>query len=141
MRERREDIVPLARTFLGQEGKPELVFTAAAKSALERHPWPGNVRELANAVKHGVALASANVVDVEHLPEELTQFGGATALAVSPSTASAPSAASVALPSLAEVERQHVLRVLEACGGSQMDAARVLKIGRSTLWRKMRQYD
>jgi two-component system response regulator HydG len=134
LRERLDDVIPLARTFLAQEGKPGLLFTAAVKTALEQHAWPGNVRELANAIKHGVALAQGDVIDLEHLPEELTSAR---------SSRSAPQAAATThdLRSLAEVEREHVLRVLEACGGSQMEAARVLRIGRSTLWRKMRKYD
>ncbi|CAN5684982.1 N/A [soil metagenome] len=131
LRERAEDILPLARIFLAHEGKPELVFTAEAKKLLARHPWPGNVRELASAVKHGIALSQGGVIDVEHLPEELVSprpHGGA-----------APRTATADLRSLAEVEREHVLRVVEACGGSQVEAARHLGIGRSTLWRKLRR--
>lgn len=131
LRERADDVVPLARLFLAQEGRPDLLFTAAAKRALERHAWPGNVRELANVVKHGAALASGPAIDLEHLPEEL-----ATAR---PEAAGAR--AESELRTLAEIEREYVLRVLEACGGSQVEAARVLGIGRSTLWRKMRSYD
>lgn len=132
LRERIEDVIPLARMFLAQEGRPGLLFTAAVKTALERHGWRGNVRELGNVVKHGVALAHGDVVDLEHLPEEF---------AVTRPTPRTPSASpSPSLSSLAEVEREHVMRVLEACGGSQIEAARVLGIGRSTLWRKMRAY-
>ena len=100
-------------------------FTRAAEQRLERHAWPGNVRELRNAVQHGAALARGPYVDVEDLPEDLGV---------------APAAAGEALRSLADVEREHVLRVLDACGGSQADAARVLGIGRNTLWRKLRGY-
>ncbi|MBN9160476.1 MAG: sigma-54-dependent Fis family transcriptional regulator, partial [Myxococcales bacterium] len=72
LRERPEDVIPLARHFLTQEGRPELRLEAEAKKALEQHAWPGNVRELANVVKHGVALARGTAIDLEHLPEELT---------------------------------------------------------------------
>jgi transcriptional regulator of acetoin/glycerol metabolism len=76
-------------------------------------------------VKHGAVLAGGVDVDVEHLPEEIL---------------SVPVAAPRALGTLAEVERQHVLRALEACGGNQVEAARALGIGRTTLWRKLRAF-
>ncbi len=131
LRERVEDVMPLARAFVEQEGRPELRFTAPARRLLESYAWPGNVRELANAVKHGVALAPGAAIDVEHLPEELQ----------SRTPASRPTAGhgDVMVP-LAEIEREHVLRVLEACGGSQTQAAQVLGIGRNTLWRKLHRY-
>lgn len=131
LRDRPEDVLPLARTFLAHEGKGEVVFTAEAKKVLARHAWPGNVRELSSAVKHGIALSRDGVIDVEHLPEELVT---PRARSTSP-----PRATTTDLRSLAEVEREHVLRVVEACGGSQMEAARHLGIGRSTLWRKLRR--
>jgi two-component system response regulator HydG len=137
LRQRPEDVVPLARMFVAQEGRPGLLFTAAAKRALERYPWPGNVRELASAVKHGAALATANVIDLEHLPEEVA----ASPSLSTPLARSKTGAARASLRSLAEVEREHVLGVLEACGGSQLEAARVLGFGRTTLWRKLRRYD
>jgi DNA-binding NtrC family response regulator len=127
LRERGGDVVPLARMFLGQERDAPARFTSAAEKALEAYFWPGNVRELANAVKHGAVLAGAEAVDVAHLPEEVVSAkpeGGSTG----------------PLRTLAEVEREHVLRVLEACGGRQIDAARVLGVGRTTLWRKLRDY-
>ena len=86
--------------------------------------WPGNIRELSNAVRHGAALAPEPVVEAEHLPEEVRS----------------PRAAPVRLRSLAEVEREHVLSVLDACGGNQAEAARVLGLGRNTLWRKLRAW-
>ncbi len=131
LRERVEDILPLARAFVEQEGRPELRFTAAARRLLDGHAWPGNVRELANAVKHGIALARGETIDVEDLPEELR----------SPPPARPARAGSdgVMVP-LAEVEREHVLRVLQACKGSQTQAALALGIGRNTLWRKLQRY-
>jgi two-component system response regulator HydG len=125
LRERREDIVPLAEQFLAEVAPSLRGFTQAAEHALEQHAWPGNVRELRNAVQHGAALAVGSRVDLVDLPEDL---GAAPTAAVSPQR------------SLADVEREHVLRVLDACGGVQSDAARVLGIGRNTLWRKIRSY-
>lgn len=130
LRERRADILPLAERFVLDEGR-HARFSPAAARALEAYAWPGNVRELSNAVKHGLALTDGMVIDVEHLPEDvLSDRGAPTRQAREPS-----------LRSLAEVEREHVLHVLEACGGSHVEAARVLGIGRTTLWRKLRSYE
>jgi DNA-binding NtrC family response regulator len=123
LRERRDDILPLALRFLGEEKTPARAFSAAARKRLLAYPWPGNVRELQNVVKHGAALAAGDEVRDEDLPDELTR-----ARPASPGP----------LTTLAEAEREHILRVLDACGGSQADAARVLAIGRNTLWRKLR---
>jgi len=130
LRDRVEDILPLARMML-QEESSALAFSAEAAAALELYRWPGNVRELGNAIKHGMALARHGTIGVEHLPEEL--------LAGTP-TPAPPSTPTFDPQTLADVERTHVLRVLEACGGSQVEAARVLRIGRNTLWRKLRTY-
>jgi two-component system response regulator HydG len=125
LRERREDVLPLARLLLASERRPGKGFSPAAEKLLLGHDWPGNVRELGNAVKHGAALARGGWVEPEHLPEGL---------------GSPPRRRAVAreLRPLAEVERDHVRRVLELCGGNQVEAARVLQIGRSTLWRMLR---
>ncbi|MHB8874751.1 MAG: sigma-54 interaction domain-containing protein [Myxococcaceae bacterium] len=127
LRERKEDIVPLARMFLAQEDHPTGKLTPAARKALEGFRWPGNVRELANAMKHGAALSRGADVDEAHLPEDL--------LSPRPQHFSEGP-----LRPLADIEREHVIRVLEACGGRQIDAARVLGIGRTTLWRKLRAF-
>jgi DNA-binding NtrC family response regulator len=128
LRERLEDIPVLAGMFLEQE-QPGSRFSPRAQAALLKYPWPGNVRELQNAVKHGAVLAQGQLVDLEHLPEELSQ----PVLFREPETDGA-------LLTLEEAERRHILRVLEACGGQQLDAARVLGIGRTTLWRKLKTY-
>jgi DNA-binding NtrC family response regulator len=130
LRERRQDIAPLVKMLLEEERRGDLRLTPAAVRLLESHPWPGNVRELQNAIKHGVALAEDGIIDVAHLPEDIT--------APRPSPMSAADTAS---RPLADVEREHVLHVLQACGGSHVEAARVLGIGRNTLWRKLRRYD
>ena len=82
-------------------------------------------------MKHGIALAPGGVVRSEDLPED--------SLRRAPVTASSP-AVCPDLRSLVDVERDHILQVLAACEGSQAEAARVLGIGRNTLWRKLRHY-
>ncbi len=128
LRERPEDIPVLAGMFLEQE-RAGARFVPRALAALVKYPWPGNVRELQNAVKHGAVLSRGDAVDLEHLPEELMQ----------PMVMPAPEDDG-SLLTLAEAERRHILRVLEACGGQQLDAARVLGIGRTTLWRKLKTF-
>jgi DNA-binding NtrC family response regulator len=125
LRERREDVLPLFRSFLALEGRGGAAVAPATARALEAWPWPGNVRELLNAARHAVALADDGPILPEHLPEELA--------------GPPPSGARVHLRALADVEREHVLRVLQAVGGHE-EAARVLGIGRTTLWRKLRAW-
>lgn len=134
LRERRDDIVALAAHLLADEKTRAREFSEGAKARLLGYGWPGNVRELQNAVKHGAALAAGPVINEDDLPEELLRTpvradSGAQALNID------------ALPTLAEVERSHIRRVLDACGGSQTEAARILGIGRNTLWRKLRGGD
>ncbi len=125
LRERREDVLPLARLLLAAERRPARGFSPATEKVLLSHDWPGNVRELGNVVKHGAALARGGLVEPQHLPEGL-------------GTGARRRMAGTELRTLAEVEREHVLRVLERCGGNQVEAARVLGISRSTLWRMLR---
>jgi two-component system response regulator HydG len=125
LRERHQDILPLAHMFLEQESHPTGRFTSQAERVLEAYDWPGNVRELANVVKHGAVLSFGTDVDVGHFPEDVVNQRPPRRTVVPGQT-------------LAEAERDHLLRVLTACGGRQSEAARVLGIGRTTLWRKLR---
>jgi len=131
LRERADDILLLAEQFLCRFGAGRKRFGAAAAQALCRHGWPGNVRELENAVRHAAALATGPTIGADDLPEEIVH----PAL-----TPARPAASRSELRSLAEVEREHILGTLDACDGSQAEAARVLGIGRNTLWRKLRAY-
>jgi two-component system response regulator HydG len=123
LRARVEDIVPLARLSAGRLGIERMELSAEAQKALETYRWPGNVRELNNAIEHAAAFAQGAPIDVRHLPEELR---------APPATRAAAS-----LRPLVDVERDHLRHVLAACEGNQAMAAKVLGIGRSTLWRKL----
>nr|WP_316415036.1 sigma 54-interacting transcriptional regulator [Mesoterricola silvestris] len=129
LRERREDILPLARSFLAEAsarlGSPVLTLAPSLEGQLLRYPWPGNVRELENAMERAAALGDRAVVDV--LPGDLR-----------PSAAS-PVVTGPARP-LADIEREYILAVLEANGGNQGLTARQLGIGSATLYRKLRLY-
>ena len=134
LRARRDDILPLASNFLALESERLRGFTAAARDSLVAYDWPGNVRELQSAIKYAAALATGVHVDVDDLPETLTRRPLPVARMPRP-------ASRHDLRPLADIEREHILHVLEACGGSQSAAARALGIGRNTLWRKLRTYD
>ena len=132
LRERREDIPALAEHFLARSaGKlnRELRLSAEAVERLLRYPWPGNVRELENAIERAAILARGATVSPDDLPPHV-----AAGLELGPSPA---------LPrqiTLAEAERIHILQTLERFGGNHSSAAEALGIGRTTLWRKLKEY-
>jgi two-component system, NtrC family, response regulator HydG len=99
------------------------VVSDEALEAIRRHNWPGNVRELENCLRRGVVLATSGVIRPEHL--------GLTP---------APPAAASELKTLAQLEREHVARVLVATGGHKARAAQILGVSRPRLNRLMREY-
>ncbi len=139
LRERADDILPLASEFLAEERTLAKRFSEQAQRRLLIHPWPGNVRELQNAVKHGAALARGPEVQDSDLPDEVMR-PVSSGIRRRPVEARSEAKLEKDLRTLAEVEQEHILRVLEACHGSQSDAARVLGIARNTLWRKLRGF-
>src|SRR5690606_18745854 len=138
LRARRADIPLLAEHFAEQaalrHGSPRPEITPGALEWLAAQPWPGNVRELENAIERAVVLAGQPALDRD-------DFAPRPGAAASPTASAGPAGdATGALLSLDELERRHVLRVLEACGGQKTRAAAVLGINRTTLWKKLRQY-
>jgi len=127
LRERTEDIIPLARLFLALDREPPRQLSAAAEALLLRYAWPGNIRELSNAMRCASALADGALVEPHHLPEEIAR---------TPSSPPSPGG----FPTLAQVEREHVLAALRASRGVQATAAKALGIARNTLWRKLQAY-
>ncbi len=132
LRERKEDVLPLARLFLSQTARRlsrDMVgFTSRAADQLLRYRWPGNVRELENAVERAVALSAGERIDVEDLPEEIRD---------APPHAFDPTARR----SLEDVEREYILAVLAQNDGNRAKAANELGIGVATLYRKLKQYE
>jgi two-component system response regulator AtoC len=134
LRTRGGDVLLLAQHMLRHYAtvldKKVLGLSAAAAERMLAYEWPGNVRELGNCIERAVALAHFDEVQVEDLPEKIrTQQ---TRRSTSMSGTNLPE-----LVSLEEVERQHVLRVLEACHGNRTDAAKILVLDRKTLYRKL----
>ncbi|HQR29099.1 MAG TPA: sigma-54 dependent transcriptional regulator [Anaeromyxobacteraceae bacterium] len=143
LRDRPDDILPLATDVLCHLPGPAETFDDEAAHALLEHRWPGNVRELVNAVRHAGALAKGPAVTLEDLPAELVEavVGRRGLRATSSSPAGHPEEhGPTALEPLATVERRHILAVVEACRGNQTEAARVLGIARNTLWRKLEAF-
>jgi DNA-binding NtrC family response regulator len=135
LRERLEDILPLALDILVHQPGVAERFSPGAERALLGHGWPGNIRELANAVRHAAALSRGKCIELEDLPDELLECAPP-----SPRPLPCTPTSSAGLEPLAVVERRHILSVVAACGGNQAEAARVLGIARNTLWRKLEAY-
>jgi DNA-binding NtrC family response regulator len=139
LRERREDIEPLATFLLARVGARQgraLRFSPDALRLLLRYSWPGNVRELENALEYAVAVCKGQTILPEDLPEELRQAEGPRE-AVLPEPRSLPAGESVRR-AVAEVDAEQVKAALEACRWRRHEAARTLGISRTTLWRRMR---
>jgi DNA-binding NtrC family response regulator len=145
LRDRTEDILPLARDILVHQPGIATRFSPEASRALLGHRWPGNIRELSNAMRHAAALARSECVELEDLPEDLVASSDPVAVPAPYPGPEAPGRPRgdvlfVSLEPLAAVERRHILSVLRACGGNQAEAARVLGIARNTLWRKLEAF-
>jgi len=132
LRERRDDILPLARVLLAESShrmKRNLSgFAPAAAVQLLRCEWPGNVRELENAMERAVALAAGTRVEFEDLPDEIAQ---AIPRLMTMKGAVRP---------LEEIEKEYILSALEQNGGNQTRTAEQLQIGSATLYRKLKSY-
>jgi DNA-binding NtrC family response regulator len=139
LRERMEDLVPLLRHFLAKygprHGKPAASIEPEALEVLRQHGWPGNVRELENCIERALVLGRSGSIGLADLPPALRGAAAAGAPRAAGPTEAAPRAAS-----LADLEREHILRTLRAVGGNRAAAARLLNVDRKTLYRKLRDY-
>jgi Nif-specific regulatory protein len=140
LRERREDILPIAVHFLhlfrAQSGQGPGDFSPRAKELLLAYSWPGNIRELRNSVERAHVLASGALAEPEDLA--LSELG------LSSANASATILAEPAAyqeKSLEAVERDHILATLQFTAGQKSRAAMILGIERSTLDRKLKRFD
>jgi two-component system response regulator HydG len=131
LRERRDDILPLARLLLtaaASRMKRKIAGLAPdTADPLLRYAWPGNVRELENTMERAVALARGSRVELEDLPEEIRR------------TLPAPAGIG-AVRALEDVEREYIIAALELNDGNQTRTAKQLRIGAATLYRKLKRY-
>jgi DNA-binding NtrC family response regulator len=131
LRERKSDIPLLVNSFLEKFSDPQRPLRTISEDAMRRlmaYDWPGNVRELENAVERAVALGSGPILHMGDLPSNLQQGGSDKSLD------------SDELTTLDEMERRAILRALRETNGDKLAAARLLGIGKTTLYRKLKQY-
>jgi DNA-binding NtrC family response regulator len=131
LRDRKNDVPLLVTSFLERLSPPEAPPRTISEDAMLRlmaYDWPGNVRELENAVARAVALGSGPIVHVGDLPSNLHY----------PTSERAPERDEL-LP-LEELERRAIIRMLRETKGDKLAAARLLGIGKTTLYRKLKQY-
>jgi len=124
LRERREDIIPLARHFVGIASKWVHTLTSEAEERLLSYSWPGNVRELRNMMEQAVIFAAKNEIG----PDELTFLTGRVVKSEDTSAL------------LVDAERRHILEVMKKFNGNKTDAAIALGVARSTLVLKLKGY-
>ncbi len=131
LRERRPDILPLARRFVEmlaeRMGRPSPRLSRLFADALLAHSWPGNVRELANAIEHALVVGKPTLLEPADLPEEVRGVRSTTPLAVTENM------------TLREVEAMHIRAVLAQHGDNKQRAATALGIGVATLYRKLKR--
>jgi DNA-binding NtrC family response regulator len=156
LRERREDIPALINHFLSRVGGNYSV-TAEAMEVLLTYDWPGNVRELENCIQHMVAINSGPLLHVADLPSNLQNYiiqkrsQYLTAAAAAPQPSISQSAIPTLSPAVAlgvagvipltELERRAIMNALEYTKGDRAVAAHLLGIGRTTLYRKLKEYN
>lgn len=132
LRERREDIPMLARRFLDffarQARRPTPELSASALGALLGYSWPGNIRELRNVLERAMILWPSQVIEPEAFPEPISHQGATAAPVLGGNY------------SLELIKREHILRVL-AHTSTLEEAAHILSIDASTLWRKRKKYE
>jgi DNA-binding NtrC family response regulator len=132
LRERRQDIGPLASFFLGryakENGRNIEGISEQALKVLTSYDWPGNVRELENVIERAVVLCDAVQVDVRHLPPSLVPAEQRDAAPPIPGS------------TIQDLERYAILKTLEACGGSTSKAASILGVSPRKIQYKLHEY-
>ncbi len=143
LRDRREDIPLLAAHFLdriSREHGTKFTLSDEALRTMMRHDWPGNVRELENAVERACALSSGPVLHLGDLPTQLQQQGLAAHRAAAEVAEAEETVDTPKVQSLAEMEREAILGAIHTLRGDKLQAARLLGIGKTTLYRKLKEY-
>ncbi|HEU4535455.1 MAG TPA: sigma 54-interacting transcriptional regulator, partial [Polyangiaceae bacterium] len=144
LRDRAEDVVPLAERFLARfaaaQGKAVRAIGEGVVRALLAHGWPGNVRELANVIEREVTLLPADAESLDRLRVPLADLPGPSMRPPPPSLRSSLLPPPPSVVPLVEVERRAFLEALSACGGSVSRAARALGVSKVTFYAKLRRW-
>ena len=140
LRERPEDVLPMAEAFLEEigpaVGRPAAGISRQAHEALLSYPWPGNVRELRNALERATILCDGGLITLEHLPISVGQSNGTAA----PSPQEMPEAFPLGGIQLNGVERDLIAKALREAENNRSRAARLLGITRSQLYSRLHKY-
>jgi two-component system NtrC family response regulator len=140
LRDRREDIVELADSFLeeigGIVGRPAAGISREAKEHLAAYAWPGNVRELRNAIERAVILADGGYIRPEHLPVTAPRTTAAAAATELPTAATLP----VGGVNLEAIERSLVIKALSQARHNKTRAAKLLGLTRAQLYSRIEKY-
>lgn len=147
LRQRPEDIVAIARHFVGEHGgrfgRTGMSLSSGAEAALAAHAWPGNIRELENVIQRALIMASGSSIGPEALNLVVRPVEAATQV-VTLSAASGMSAGvsepAKKVDNMKDLERDHILRTLAEVGGSRKKAIERLGISERTLRYKLQQY-
>jgi two-component system response regulator HydG len=143
LRDRKEDIPLLAAHFLdriSREHGAKFTLSDEALRTMMRYDWPGNVRELENSVERACALSSGPILHLGDLPTQLQQHGlEARRTAAGDGEAGQQGALPSVMP-LADLERQAILGAIRTLNGDKLQAAKLLGIGKTTLYRKLKEY-
>lgn len=141
LRERMQTVPGLCRFFLHRfnqvNNRNVAGFDREAEEAILAYHWPGNIRELENAVEHATVLCETDRIRLSDLPESIFAAPRPLLRLATQAIFEDPRAH---LKTLRDMERAHILRVLATVDDNQTEAAQILGIGRSTLWRKLREY-
>jgi two-component system response regulator HydG len=144
LRDRREDIPLLAAHFLdriSREHGTKFTLSDEALRTMMRHDWPGNVRELENSVERACALSSGPVLHLGDLPTQLQQQGlEARRMATEASEPAGEGGVAPEVKTLADLEREAILGAIRILNGDKLRAAKLLGIGKTTLYRKLKEY-
>ncbi|MFC4618468.1 sigma-54 interaction domain-containing protein [Camelliibacillus cellulosilyticus] len=139
LRERYEDILPLAKEILQQKStklqRSNLSFSEAAKRRIQHYPWPGNIRELENAIEYAVIMTDGKKIYPEALPQQISENAGSRVLC--------KNSAHDSLTPLQELERAEIVKGLELYGKGEQAIARIaleLGISTATVYRRLKAY-
>jgi PAS domain S-box-containing protein len=133
VRRRKDDIPLLVNTFTSRlalrTGRNIRGLTREALNCFMEYPWPGNVREMKSALEYALTVADRETIDIDHLPPQMLAQPSPVAAAAAPRLADTGNS-----------QRQELIDALQASGGNQSQAARLLGVNRVTVWNRMRKY-